>query len=215
MKRINPDIQKHIEKNIYPIYKKNEIGHGIEHIKYVTKRSFTFAKEIEDININMVYVIASYHDIGHHVDAKNHEKISSEMFYADEKIKQFFTNEEAKIIKEAIEDHRASAGNEPRSIYGKIVSSADRNTSLEDIMKRAYTYRLKHSNGDSIEELILEAQKHIHKKYGSKGYAKNKMYFKDKDYDLFINEVEQICNDENKFRSKFIEVNKIEVKWEN
>ena len=37
-----------------------------------------------------------------------------------------------KIIKEAIEDHRASAKNEPRSIYGKIVSTADRNNTVED-----------------------------------------------------------------------------------
>lgn len=44
-------------------------------------------------------------------------------------------------MSEAIEDHRASLEYIPRSIYGKIISSADRNTSIEDILKRTYEYR--------------------------------------------------------------------------
>lgn len=37
---INKELKKYIENNIFPIYEKNEKGHGIEHIKYVIKRSF-------------------------------------------------------------------------------------------------------------------------------------------------------------------------------
>ena len=36
-----------------------------------------FAKIVQDINVDMVYTIAVYHDLGHHIDKKNHEKISS------------------------------------------------------------------------------------------------------------------------------------------
>ncbi len=36
-------------------------------------------------------------------------------------IKEFFNDEERKIIKEAIEDHRASSNHEPRNIYGNQV----------------------------------------------------------------------------------------------
>ena len=36
--------------------------------------------------------------------------------YSDDKLKEFFNSEERIIIKEAIEDHRASSNHEPRSI---------------------------------------------------------------------------------------------------
>ena len=100
--RINSKIKKYIEKEILPEYKKNEIGHGIDHIKYVIDRSLDIVKKNKlDVNIDMVYVIAAYHDIGHYIDAKNHEKVSSEMLLADTKLKDFFSDEEISIIKRA------------------------------------------------------------------------------------------------------------------
>ena len=88
----------------------------------------------------MAYTVASYHDIGHHIDAKNHETISAKIMYEVEKLKHFFSDEELLIIKEAIEDHRASADTCPRSIYGKIVSSADRNNTVNQCLVRSYFY---------------------------------------------------------------------------
>ena len=43
-------------------------------------------------------------------------------------------NEEIKTMAEAVGNHRASKGSEPRSVYGKIVSFADRNTLTDDIL---------------------------------------------------------------------------------
>lgn len=37
----------------------------------------------------MVYLIASYHDIGHYIDRKRHELISAEIFMEDEKMKKY------------------------------------------------------------------------------------------------------------------------------
>ena len=115
------------------------------HINYVTRRSFNFANMVkdEDINADMVFTIAAYHDIGHHIDSENHEKLSAAIFYENNFMKKYFTEEQRMQIKEAIEDHRASLKSEPRNIYGKIVSSADRNTSLDNIFKRTFSYRLK------------------------------------------------------------------------
>ena len=42
---INQELKDYIENNIFPEYNKNEIGHGIEHIKYVIDRSFELVKE--------------------------------------------------------------------------------------------------------------------------------------------------------------------------
>ena len=74
---INKELKEYIENNIFPEYNKNDEGHNLDHIKYVIERSLKFAKIVQDINVDMVYTIAVYHDLGHHIDKKNYEKISS------------------------------------------------------------------------------------------------------------------------------------------
>ena len=64
---------------------------NLEHISYVIDRSLMFASNQDDINYDMVYVIAAYHDIGHYIDAKNHEKVSADMLLEDMNLRMFFT----------------------------------------------------------------------------------------------------------------------------
>ena len=175
------ELKDYIEKNVFPEYSKNEIGHNLNHINYVIDRSFELIKENNlDVNLDMVYTIASYHDIGHHIDSANHEKISAEIMSKDEGLKNFFNDEELKTIKEAIEDHRASSKTDPRSIYGKIVSSADRNNTIEDCLERTYTYGKRLNPTLTDEELFERAHEVLVKKFGENGYAK--FYFKDSNY---------------------------------
>lgn len=206
---INSEIVKYIENYVFPKYEKNDGGHGLEHIKYVIDRSMKFAKQLDSINYDMVYVIASYHDVAHHVNHKEHERISSEMLFDDNNLRKFFSEEEMCIMRDAVYDHRASMDGEPRSIYGKIVSSADRNINIDDILKRTYTYRVSHFPDSSVEEIINESLEHIRKKFGSGGYASNKMYFIDEDYNLFLSLVDELVNDESLFRERYIKVNNI------
>ena len=114
---VNEKLKRYIEQNIFPRYKLNDKGHQIEHINYVINRCYKLSKNM-DIDNNMLYVIAAYHDIGYYVDYKNHEKVSAQIMYNDANLKKFFSNEH--LMKEAIEDHRASLDREPRSIYGKL-----------------------------------------------------------------------------------------------
>ena len=205
--QINKELKKYIEENIFPSYRKNDLGHNLEHIKYVVNRSLRFANEVDDINYDMVYTIAAYHDIGHYIDAKNHEKVSAEMLLADENLRKFFTEDEIKIMSEAVYDHRASLEGEPRSVYGKIVSSADRNTLVEVPLKRTYAYRVAHNPNDSLEDIIEESRQHVINKFGKKGYATEKMYFEDSDYKKFLEEISTFAENKEEFRKRFMEVN--------
>ena len=201
--KINEEIKKYIEENVLPEYDKNEKGHGIDHIETVIRRSFELVKENKlDVNPDMVYVIAAYHDIGHHIDSKNHEKVSGEMMSKDEGLKRFFNEEELKTIKEAIEDHRASSSEDPRSIYGRIVSSADRNTKVETCLFRTYTYGKKLDPASTDEELYERAHDVLTKKFGEGGYAK--FFFKDKEYETFLKDIRKLL----KNKKKFIETQK-------
>lgn len=155
---MNNELVQYIENEIFPLYNKNEEGHGINHIKTVIKRSLKLAKDY-DADLDMVYTIASYHDLGHYIDRKTHEIISAKMFMQDEKIRQWFTDEQIIIIKEAIEDHRASSNHEPRTIYGKIISTADRTIiDIDNTIKRTYSYGkrnyMKLSEYQQIERVI-------------------------------------------------------------
>ena len=207
MDSINKQLIEYIEKNIFPLYSKNDIGHSIEHIKYVIKRSLEFAKQFADIDLDMVYVVASFHDLAHHIDKDNHEILSAKLFYEDEKMKEFFTDEQRKIIKEAIEDHRASLAYEPRSNYGKIVSSADRNIDINSALRRTHTYTLKHYPNLDLDEIITRAYNHISHKFGNGGYAK--IYCYDKDYENFKKDVADLVKNKYKFAVKYLEVNDI------
>ena len=115
-------------------------------------------------------------------------------------------------MSEAVEDHRSSLETEPRSIYGKIVSSADRNTKLDIPLKRTYAYRLLYNPDHTIDEIIEESRQHIINKYGKKGYANEKMYFEDDEYQKFLEDIEILTHHKEAFKERFLKVNNIEVK---
>ena len=208
---INKELVEYLDNNIIPCYLNNDSGHNIDHIMYVIDRSMRFAKDIPDINYDMVYTIATYHDIGHFIDAKSHEKISGQILFHDIMLRSFFTLEEIKIMQEAVVDHRASMKEEPRSIYGKIVSSADRNTIVNVTLKRTFEYRLKNNPEMPIDELIEDSRQHILKKFGNHGYAIDKIYFEDLDYSRFLNEITNLAKNVDEFRKKYCSINNLDL----
>ena len=202
--KVNPRLTNYVESYIFPQYDKNESGHGLEHIEYVLRRCFMFSEQFQDLNYDILYTIAAYHDIGHHIDKKHHEIISAEIFMKDDFMKSFFNDSEREIIKEAIEDHRASSKTPPRSDYGKIISSADRSTDLDNFLKRTHSYTLKHFSPKSNEEIIERAYEHTSDKYGSQGYAKH--YLNDEEYEAFILKVRDLLKDKNSFTKYYKDI---------
>ena len=190
---IRDDLKKYIKELINYHYNLNDKGHGVEHAEYVINRSLKFANEINDINYEMVYVIAA----------------SAQMLIKDEKLKKYFTDEQRKIMSEAVEDHRSSLETEPRSIYGKIVSSADRNTSVEVTLKRCYSYNKKHSQNLMENEVIEKCRRFLLEKFGEDGYARSKMYFDDKEYEKYLYDITELALNSEKFSMEIKRVNGI------
>ena len=198
---INKKLKKYIENNIMNKYKDDNYGgHGWEHIQDVINRSFELKDKFNlEVDPNMVYTIAAYHDIGYRQDPDNHEKESSEIFLQDEEMKKFFNDEERNIIAEAIVDHRASLEYEARSVYGKLVSSADRAIDVDDMLRRSIAFQTeKHkSENPTIEQIIEYSFKKLSSKYGNGGYAK--MYFQDDKYKDYLAKMNKILSDKNEF----------------
>lgn len=198
-KELNEELVEYIKNEIFPLYDRNEFAHGINHIKTVIRRSLELADGY-DVDFNIVYTVAAYHDLGHFIDRKRHEIISAEMFMKDENIKRWFADEQRMVIKEAIEDHRASCNHVPRTIYGKIVSTADRTiVDMDNTIKRSYTYGKKNYIGLSEEEQFDKVYEHLVEKYGENGYAK--VYLEDKEFDEAVSKLRQALEN----REEFIE----------
>lgn len=198
-KELNEELVEYIKNEIFPLYDRNEFAHGINHIKTVIRRSLELADGY-DVDFNIVYTVAAYHDLGHFIDRKRHEIISAEIFMKDENIKRWFADEQRRVIKEAIEDHRASCNHVPRTIYGKIVSTADRTiVDIDNTIKRSYTYGKKNYIGLSEEEQFDKVYEHLVEKYGERGYAK--VYLEDKEFDEAVSKLRQALEN----REEFIE----------
>lgn len=207
---VNSSLKKYIEKNIFPHYALNDKGHNLDHIQYVIRRSLSFANQAHGVDEDMAYTVACYHDAGHHIDAKHHEIVSAQILREDIGLRDFFSEQQIEIMAQAVEDHRASGKTMPRSIYGKIVSTADRSTDFDNALMRCYEYNLKHGTTD-IEENMLLTINHLKDKYGESGYALSKSFFKDVEYEKFLSDVRNITKDEKAFRERFMKVNRINI----
>ena len=169
--KINPSIVSYISSEILPRYDSFDAAHRSDHVEMVIKQSLEIAEHL-DVNPDMVYVIAAYHDTGLCEGRERHHEVSSQIIKADKNLRKWFTEEQIQTMADAAEDHRASAKHAPRTIYGRIVAEADRFIDPETIVKRTIQYGL-----DNYPELGKEAQydrmmQHLHEKYGRNGYLK-------------------------------------------
>lgn len=153
-------------------YKSFDQAHQHDHVHQVLKTSLEITKKLEAIRQDLVYVIAFYHDIGNLYGRDQHHLTGAKYLADDLMIQKYFNQEEIKIMKEAIEDHRASHGTSPRSIYGKIIAEADRDVVPEVIIKRTVQFGLSHHPNLNKQEHIKRSLEHLEEKYGNNGYLK-------------------------------------------
>lgn len=161
----------YIEGNVLPRYTTFDAAHGMDHVQGVISRSLSLA-HLLDADERLAYVAAAYHDLGLVGGRENHHLLSGEIVMQDAFLASYFTSEELLLIKEAVEDHRASSSHPPRSIYGKIVAEADREIIPRVIVKRTILYGKSYEPFLDKEGQYERTRDHIVKKYGEGGYLK-------------------------------------------
>lgn len=120
----------------------------------------------------MAYAIAAYHDTGISEGRKFHHLASGRIIREDQALRRWFTEEEIEMMAQAAEDHRASNGNAPRSVYGMIVAEADRIIVPRTIIERTVQYGLANYPELDKSEQYTRAKTHLQEKYGEGGYLK-------------------------------------------
>lgn len=166
---VNASLRQYVEKEIVPRHDSFDSAHSRDHILTVIANSMEYSVPY-DVDKNMVYTIAAYHDTGVVEGREHHHTVSGRIIREDTNLRQWFREDEIETIAEAAEDHRASTGKEPRSIYGKIVAEADRDIDKSTIITRTLQYGMSHYPEMSKEALWDRAKRHLAEKYGEEGY---------------------------------------------
>lgn len=161
----------YIEQSILPQYDAFDGGHKRDHAETVIMESLKLARAY-DADETMAYVIAAYHDLGLKFDREHHHIHSGEILMADENLRKWFTEEQLLTMRDAVEDHRASGKNPPRTIYGAIVAEADRQIDPLTVIHRTMAYSLKLLPDGDFETLYQRSLDHLHEKYAEGGYLK-------------------------------------------
>jgi len=168
---MNTELVKYIQQKILPQYANYDAAHNLLHISTVIDQSMQMSQHY-NVDVDMVYTIAAYHDLGLCKGRELHHIYSAQMLLSDTELLRWFTLQQMQTMAEAIEDHRASSKNAPRSVYGVIVAEADRFIESETIIRRTIQYGLANYpqlNKTGHYERMLH---HLHEKYAEGGYLK-------------------------------------------
>lgn len=172
---VKPSLRRYLEEQVLPRYRDCDAAHDLRHIEAVIENSLEIARELSGryaLDIDMVYAIAAYHDIGIPQGRADHHLTSAAALRADCRLRQWFSPPQIETMAQAVEDHRASAKERPRSIYGEIVSEADRTLDPETVVRRTVLYGLDHCPQLDFDGQYARAWEHLRGKYGPGGYVK-------------------------------------------
>lgn len=163
------EIVDYIESSILPAYEAFSDGHDRSHIEMVIRESLYLAS-VHGADEELAYVIAAYHDIGIPNGRKDHHITSAAALDADKALRNWFTPDQLKIMRDAVEDHRASTEEKPRTIYGCIIADADHFVAPENVIRRTILYGKANYPAMTYEEHIARAREHVQNKYCAGGY---------------------------------------------
>ena len=197
---VRKEIRDYIEQHILPRYETFDAAHRTDHATTVIERSMKLARHYE-VNEEMVYVVAAYHDIGLEFGREMHHQESARLVMEDKELCRWFSVEQRTTIAEAAEDHRASAKCEPRSIYGRIVAEADRAIEPISIVRRTVQYGLAHYPHLAKEEHWLRTVEHLEEKYAEGGYLR--LWIAESDNATKLEELRAIIKDKARLREIF------------
>ena len=201
--QVSLEIMEFVERQILPRYNAFGESHGLRHVTRVIKNSLRLA-DVTGADIDMVYVIAAYHDLGMEGPRAIHHLTSGKILMSDARLKKWFNADQLKVMKEAVEDHRASSSRQPRSIYGKIVAEADRDIDVHEIFLRAIQYGKENDPDKTVEEHWERFAQHMDEKYSNNGYIK--LWIPNSPNEKALKELRNIIEDKKLLRKAFDDI---------
>lgn len=199
-KTVSLDLMEFVESKILPQYASFDRAHSLEHVTRVIRSALELAR-ITGADINMVYTVAAYHDLGMSGPRAVHHITGGKILAADARLKRWFSQEQIKIMREAVEDHRASASRAPRSIYGKIVAEADRDLDPDIVFRRIIDFGLANYAQLDKEGHWKRFVEHLENKYAASGYIR--LWIPGSPNEKKLKKLREIINNQAELRSIF------------
>ena len=172
-------LERYIFDEIVPRYSYFDTAHKEDHALTVISQAMNLlermpedVRNVQEINEEMLLTAAACHDLGLVNGRERHHLDSGTIIRSDERLREWFTQEQIETIAQAAEDHRASGKSEPRSLYGMLVAEADRVIDGETIIRRTIQFGFNNYPGLDREGHIRRAIDHLREKYGRGGYLK-------------------------------------------
>jgi uncharacterized protein len=200
---VRQEIREYVEREILPCYAAFDAAHREDHALMVIRRSLDIAKNY-DVNEDMVYVVAAYHDMGLSCGRERHHHESRRILLADVQLRAWFTPDEIVTMGDAVEDHRASSHSAPRTIYGCIVAEADRLIEPRTIIRRTIQFTLANHPHLNREEGYERMVEHMNEKYNYGGYLR--LWIADSDNAHQLEALRQIIANKTQLRSIYDEI---------
>lgn len=194
-------LKAYVEENILPRYQHFDSAHQLDHIQAVMAQSMELSQHYPELNADMVYTIAAYHDTGIVAGREHHHTVSGQIVRQDTQLKHWFSAEQIETMAQAVEDHRASADHDPRSLYGMIVAEADRDIEPLTIIRRTVQYGLGHYPELDLEGHWQRTLQHLHEKYAEGGYLK--LYIPQSRNKVQLDKLRSLIADESRLREIF------------
>ncbi|MBQ2843528.1 MAG: HD domain-containing protein [Alistipes sp.] len=197
---MRPSLKQYIEQEILPRYDHFDSAHRRDHAEQVMRESVRLAA-LHGAREELAYTIAAYHDTGLIAGRELHHIHSGEIIRADQRLREWFTEEEIALMAEVAEDHRASSDHAPRTIYGQIVAEADRTIEPLMILRRTVQYGLTHYPSLTREEHYNRFLGHLLEKYAEGGYLR--LWIADPEKEQRLGELRALIRDREQLRTTF------------
>jgi len=206
----NIPLKIYLHTHILPIYDNFDKAHNQKHAIDVANFSVKLAIKL-NLDKDIAYCIGLLHDVGlknnrdfHHIESGKYIKDSNFL-------NLIFDNNQIKLIKEAVEDHRSSnSKTPPRSIYGKIVADSDRSdfVKLEDWFLRSWNYRINKQTELSDDEIFEELWERIQVSFSKEGSVKFWLKETKELLSKDLNRTKQYTKNKEKLYKKYLELRK-------
>ena len=200
---VNLELMSFVEQEILPRYNAFGRSHGLQHVLRVIHNVIELAR-LTGADVDMAYTIAAYHDLGMEGPRAIHHITGGKILMADKRLTRWFSSSQIRIMKEAVEDHRASSSRTPRSIYGKIIAEADRDIAPDTVFLRAVEFGLENYPQIDKEQQWGRFRQHIKEKYGRRGYLR--LWIPESPNAKYLEMIRQTIDDEKKLRAVFNQI---------
>lgn len=197
---VTESLRQYIEDSILPLYDGFDAAHQRDHVNMVIEQSLEMATKY-GLNEDLTYVIGAYHDVGMLNGRELHHLDSGRYLREDLWLKDWLDPEQVETAAQAVEDHRASNGSEPRSIYGKVVAEADRFIDADMVIVRTIQFGFANYPELNKENQWKRAYDHLVEKYGDNGYLK--LWFEDSPNARRLKELRSLIRNKPLLRAKF------------